>query len=111
MHRELPGACYYLFNGMFERMRLFKASLSPTNLAKMNWFYAYRNFVLGTALVYLYSGTTDAVAAGLCTVVSVTELGLTARWTKATTELGYYFEFEGLGVYISSLSCIVFAVM
>ena len=57
------------------------------------------------------SGRYNDVVAGLCTVVSVAELGLTARWTKATTEHDYYFDFLGLGVYISSLSCIVFAVM
>jgi len=61
----------------------------------MNWFYVYRNFTLG-----------------LCLLLSVPTLGLTAHWTQGTMSLlRASYDFEGLGLYISCLSLIVFPVM
>jgi len=43
--------------------------------------------------------------------VTIAELGLDSRWTKATRELSYYFDFLGMGIYISALSFILLAVV
>ena len=43
--------------------------------------------------------------------VTIAELGLDSRWTKATTEKAYYFDFLGMGIYISALSFILLAIV
>jgi len=61
----------------------------------MNWLYAYRNFTLG-----------------LCLLLSIATLGLTAHSTHDTMSYGLViFDFEGIGLFICSFSWIVFPVM
>ena len=69
---------------------------------------------------YNGSGRSDDQVAGLCLLLSVPTLGLTAHWTKGTTAIRgviYYSEFVGLydfeimGLIVCGISCVVFPVM
>jgi hypothetical protein len=43
--------------------------------------------------------------------VTIAELGLDSRWTEAIRKHAYYFDFLGMGIYISALSIILLAVV
>ncbi|KAF8874959.1 hypothetical protein CPB84DRAFT_1797089 [Gymnopilus junonius] len=58
----------------------------------MNYYYIYRNFVLG-----------------LCLLLTLPTLGLTAHWTQGT--VGGTLSFEGMGIFVTCISLLVFPAM